>query len=62
MEKELLQLNERVTRLLRKCENKGHILSSLDISAITNISNAKTIKDVNYLAIQHFERLSERFS
>jgi hypothetical protein len=53
---EFNRLTKKVTRVL----NKDLELSDLDISAIKNISKAKNMDEVNFLAFQHFERLYSR--
>lgn len=55
-EKVLIELNKKAKKLIKKCDDKGHEFSDLELSIITNITRAESIKDVNGLAIYHFEK------
>jgi hypothetical protein len=57
MDKELSAIKKRVARLLNKTEKSGYELSDIDIAAIKNISNSKCMGEVNFMALQHFDRL-----
>lgn len=59
-DKELEKLQRKATKLIKKCDDECYEFSDLEISIITKITKADSMKDINWLAEQQFVRLCER--
>ncbi|MDV3428800.1 MAG: hypothetical protein LIR50_17555 [Bacillota bacterium] len=58
----LRSLKKKAIKLIAKCEDSGYEFTELECAAISNIGKAKKYNDINWLAIDLFIKLCERWN
>lgn len=57
---ELTKLKKKANKIINKADEIGYAFSDLDLGAISSIGRTEKGDNLNFLAIQHLERLYNR--
>lgn len=58
---EFKQLKRRTTKMINKADNKGFEFTDLEVSAISRVGHAESMKDLSWLVIQQMERIFDKY-
>ncbi|MCM3443967.1 hypothetical protein [Metabacillus halosaccharovorans] len=59
--KDFARLKRRTSKLINKCDEKGVEFTDIEVSAISRVGHAESIKDLSWLVIDQIERIFDKY-
>lgn len=60
-EKQFSRLKRKTLKLVEKVENRGIELTSIEISAISRVGHAESMKDISWLVEKEMKHIFEKY-
>lgn len=60
-EKEFTRLKRKTQKLIQKCDEKGIEFNDIEVSTISRVGNAESMKDLSWLVLYMMEGFFEKY-